>query len=311
MTEPFRYPNEFIDWVKRTYPEQFESLIRGGAEADRRLAELYSSWQERGARPPTEVPLKRGAPESIEEYEQSLTAWINIALRLGTYDRATALGIAARALDVVETKGLTQAPFYKEMAAGQDPAAFFQRREGYLPDPERERREREEYLRRTGEIGKFGIPQWRLEQWDERIRAGDLSEEQVTSFIEQRGELQERATERRKLREAWWREPPRPEYMPAFEEERMGLEGPQPWRQWFESRYPTLTKRFQAILPKLERGFWPGLYPGEVEEKAEKTWAEYLKRKTPELREEYATKYPYGMGGRPWAFAPRIKTVGF
>ena len=46
-------------------------------------------------------------------------------------------------------------------------------------------------------------------------------------------------------------------------------------------------------------------------EKAELGWAEYLKRREPELREEYETRYPWGMYGRPWAYQPRIRTVGF
>ena len=46
-------------------------------------------------------------------------------------------------------------------------------------------------------------------------------------------------------------------------------------------------------------------------ERAEKGWAEYLKRREPELREEYETRYPWGMYGRPSLYQPRIRTISF
>ena len=91
----------------------------------------------------------------------------------------------------------------------------------------------------------------------------------------------------------------------------MGLTGTEPYKEWFSSRYPSIVAEFQATIPKMEQRYWPGLMPGEVKEEVEKTWAEYLKAEMPRRREEYTTQYPYGMGGRPWAFAPRIQTVKF
>lgn len=110
---------------------------------------------------------------------------------------------------------------------------------------------------------------------------------------------------------AWRGAVAQPEYAPAFEEERLGLGGPQPWKDWFERQYPTLVSRFKAQLPKFEARAYPGLTPREAEKEIEKTWAEILRKRKPELREEYATRYPYGIEGRPWAMAPRIQTVGF
>ena len=83
-----------------------------------------------------------------------------------------------------------------------------------------------------------------------------------------------------------------------FEEVRAGVVGPRPWTDWFESKFSRELGRFRAALPSKE------LLPG-------KRWAEYLKKRKPELKEEYATRYPYGIGGRPWAFQQKIKTVDF
>ena len=113
------------------------------------------------------------------------------------------------------------------------------------------------------------------------------------------------------ISQAWRRETPRPEYRRAFTQELMGLTGPEPYKEWFSSRYPSIVAEFQATIPKMEQRYWPGLMPGEVKEEVEKTWAEYLKAEMPRRREEYTTQYPFGIGGRPWAFAPRIQTVKF
>lgn len=173
--------------------------------------------------------------------------------------------------------------------------------------PEERQAEKVEALRRTGRVGIAGIPEWQLEQWEQRVRAGEITEEEVGRYIERREE-----TARKRKRAAVWRyAPPRPEYGRAFEEERAGLGGPQPWRSWFESQYPSLVSRFKATLPRMEQRFYPGLTPREAERQIEETWAERLRKRKPELREEYATRYPYGMGARPWAMAPRIQTVGF
>ena len=63
------------------------------------------------------------------------------------------------------------------------------------------------------------------------------------------------------------------------------------------------TKRL-ARFKKMLRG------PSPME-RYEKSWAEYLRGREPELREEYETRYPYGLGGRPGAYQPAIRTVGF
>jgi len=38
-------------------------------------------------------------------------------------------------------------------------------------------------------------------------------------------------------------------------------------------------------------------------------WTEWLEKRKLILRKEYEEEYPYGMGGRPWAYAPRIETL--
>jgi len=106
--------------------------------------------------------------------------------------------------------------------------------------------------------------------------------------------------------EARWREPeealPAPyapttgvKYGPAFEEMRVTLGGPQPWRDWFERMYGTLIRR----------------YKGAAEKPTEVGWAEYLKEQRARLREEWSRAGAYGRGERPAAFQPKIRTVAF
>lgn len=90
-----------------------------------------------------------------------------------------------------------------------------------------------------------------------------------------------------------------PSYMPAFE--MAGVEGTEPWRAWFESRYPTLLRQFKATLPR----------EGIPTERAEASWVEWLEKRTPELREQWQRLSPYQRGERPAVYAPRIRTVGF
>lgn len=90
------------------------------------------------------------------------------------------------------------------------------------------------------------------------------------------------------------------EYGPALEEMRLGFRGEMPrterWRDWFRSKYPRLIEQFEAKVPEAKR--------------KEKTWAEYLRKRRPEVREEWWRLTPYERGERPSAFAPRIQTVG-
>jgi len=103
---------------------------------------------------------------------------------------------------------------------------------------------------------------------------------------------------------------PSARYAPAFEETAGGLTGPQPWKDWFRQRFSTLYSKYAATLPRA------GTFPSEREaltetERVEKGWADYLKRETPKLREEYATRYPQGFEAEPRAYQPAIKTVKF
>ncbi len=90
------------------------------------------------------------------------------------------------------------------------------------------------------------------------------------------------------------------EYGPALEEMRAGFAETMPkterWRDWFRSKYPRMIEQFEA-KPEIRR--------------TEKGWAEYLKKRKPEIREEWYGMTPYQRGERPSAFAPRIQTVKF
>ncbi len=85
------------------------------------------------------------------------------------------------------------------------------------------------------------------------------------------------------------------EFEPAFEEERLGLGGSQIWKNWYEDRFGLQIRRFK----------------GQVEDQTEETWATFLKRQTPKLREEFQKVGAFRRGERPSAFQPRIRTVNF
>jgi len=85
---------------------------------------------------------------------------------------------------------------------------------------------------------------------------------------------------------------PTPQYRPAYEAAGMGS---QPYRDWFERQY-------SAELSRYREG---------VETPTEESWATYLKKREPQLREEWAGLSPWERGERPSYFAPAIKTVQF
>tara|TARA_Y100000310_G_scaffold205781_1_gene206110 strand:+ start:534 stop:1949 length:1416 start_codon:yes stop_codon:yes gene_type:complete len=96
---------------------------------------------------------------------------------------------------------------------------------------------------------------------------------------------------------------PIPQRQPEFErvfEEQAALTGSQPWQDWFERRYGTLLRQFKATTPK------------ETEaEPLETSWADFLRQRKPQLKEEYYAQSPYARGERPSAFQQKIKTVNF
>ncbi len=175
----------------------------------------------------------------------------------------------------------------------------------------RQQKEEVDRLRTTGRRGITGVPEWQLKQFEQRVARGEMTEEQVGAYIERRFESQARARTRRKKAFAWQVSPPRPEFAEGFEEQRLQLGGTQPWRDWFEGRFAQELGQFRATIPKFERGLWEGLSPRDVEAKVEMAWAERLRKRVPELEEEFATRFPFGRGGIPSAFQPRIQTVGF
>jgi len=173
-------------------------------------------------------------------------------------------------------------------------------------DPAKVQRELDTWIS-TGYIDKAraqGI--WKAVDW--------MVRQSTAQFIY--GELDPRDRERRlaQEREAAGRRPapyraapravaPRPEpleYGPALEEMRLGFREEMPkterWRDWFRSKYPRLIEQFEA-KPEAER--------------TKATWAEYLKKKKPEIKEQWYGLGWYGRGERPAVHAPRIQTVGF
>jgi len=85
------------------------------------------------------------------------------------------------------------------------------------------------------------------------------------------------------------------EFEPAFEEERLGLQGSQIWKNWYEDRFGLEIRRFK----------------GQVEDQTEETWATFLKGQTPKLREEFLKQGEFRRGESSARQAGRIKTVRF
>jgi len=94
----------------------------------------------------------------------------------------------------------------------------------------------------------------------------------------------------------------RTDYGPAFEQvgAEFGGAKTERWRQWFQSQFPTLTRQYESLYP----------VGGKVE-KTDIPWPEWLKKKKPEIREQWHKQTPYERGERPSAFQPRITTVRF
>ena len=121
----------------------------------------------------------------------------------------------------------------------------------------------------------------------------------------------ERAAKERQRQQEWRYTPPSPEYGAVFQRGLAGTTGTINFKDWYEGKYGSIVQAFKTTIPKLKAEEWPGLKPLQVEKKVEETFAEYLKRIAPAQAEEYATRFPYGRGGRPWAYAPALKTVKF
>ena len=81
----------------------------------------------------------------------------------------------------------------------------------------------------------------------------------------------------------------------AFEDIRATLTGSRPWRRWFESRYSSLVRQ----------------YRGAPAEQTEVGWTAFLKKRKPELKEEFFGLSPFQRGERPSAFAPKVRSVRF
>lgn len=301
----------FWEWASKTYsPEEVEILrrytdIRGSAYWAYFVENVYTGFP----RMPVER-LPRGRP-TPEKYGINETDWQVLMMVSGNPAKVQ------RELETWLSTGYINQYQARDIGDELNVRLRQAQLELFYPEtaPELKAKARKEEIARlkeTGEVGITGIPRWQLETWEDRVKAGEITSEEVTRYIEKREALQEKRVAKQRLATAWRYEPPEPEYGRAFEEERLGLGGAQPWRSWFESQYPTLVSRFKLTIPKMEQRYWEyGLRPREVEARVEKTWAEYLKKRKPELREEYATRYPFGVGGRPWAFAPRIQTVKF
>lgn len=142
-----------------------------------------------------------------------------------------------------------------------------------------------------------------------------------------------------KYGQEWGGIQPQPRYKPAFWGMMGGLGGSQYYLDFFKSMFPSLVSEFEATLPTYKgfltpeaaareaaeiSGFWgepPKKESGVVtamermERKGEKpfalNWAEWLKQKKAELKEQFWGMRPERRGEKPWAYAPAIRTRSF
>ena len=236
---------------------------------------------------------------SREDYFRRLQAYLNRQIALGWLREEEGLWAwqgAARSTG----RPTPDFPYYKEV---QQPPTEFRRIPTYPITPPTTRYDEYTAIREEAKAqaeirpGETTLQRLRrLEAWLPQARQVDVrpSEKMQHPWLAVSQEIE--AIRRRfgaeglKLEEAY--------PTGKFEEVRAGVVGARPWTDWFESKYSRELGRFRATLPSKE------LLPG-------KRWSEYLKKRKPELKEEYAERYPYGIGGRPWAFQPKIKTVSF
>ncbi len=317
---PYRVPESeeeklFWQWVAKAYaPENAENLYRLylTGEKDVRKSRQWDYFQGLGLSkwdvadmPEYLAPLKEGRPqpEKFGVSEDTLQTFAGISEKAQDYKLRLLLKSGTindyQVRDILEE--LNKRQQQEQLGVFSVPVKTTEERD----------KARVEELRATDRRGVGGIPEWQLERWKQRVEKGEITQEAVSSFIDRREASQERASQRRRQQAQWQFNPPRPELGAAFEETRAGIGGTLPFQDWFGSRFPSILARFQATLPKLTQAGFPGLTPREAETQIEQSWAERLRRRTPELREEYATRFPFGSERYPSRFAPRITTVGF
>lgn len=100
---------------------------------------------------------------------------------------------------------------------------------------------------------------------------------------------------------------PTPRYAAGFEAIRPTT-GTEPYLDYFSSHYSELLGGFQTILPRYEGRVLPEQVAAETA-RIEKSWAEYLKKKTPEIKERFYALSPSARGEYPSRYAPPIRTV--
>jgi len=110
--------------------------------------------------------------------------------------------------------------------------------------------------------------------------------------------------------DVWGGYQPRPRYEPAYWERWRGLEAAPPRKDWFESMFGTMVRRFEAQLPT-EKGYETREKAAERAEEIESMWAKRLEEQKGAMREEFWSYKPTQRGERPTIFQPRVKTVAF
>jgi len=280
----------YQEWVRQTYAPDAADAILSGEAYDPKVGNIYwdyfltNVWDVEQEAEPSKYP--HIAREKIH-YGLTPTDWSV----LFPYIRKPEF-LLKRLQTWIDTGYITkeQAKAIRDQARGQSPSVLYSwTMEGmkkHLADVEKDE-------------ARVTYPTRREEDWENklwaRVKAGELTSEQAISYLDRREEARARAIRRRKLAA----QPV--EFGPALEEIRAEFAEEMPpterWRDWFRSKYGLLVEQYKGQVPEAQR--------------SEKSWREYLKRRKPEIREQFWKLSPYERGERPSVFAPRITTVRF
>ncbi len=271
-------------------------------------------WYEYALKNYYEVPFERLVSQGLSEAEADAQVKANILSVYGNYKKQALAFIDRYGLNDYTLNaesllrnfisGKTEREILSYQSQKRDEAlaipTFENRRDTILSNPDLNYQQKQSYITNLAwELRDKGVSDTQIQTLIREAIGGEfankLAEEQK-ALARPGSEAVARASQRHAEQE---RELSKvPQYQTAFESV---AQGSQPWKSWFESQYPSLVSRFKLTLPEVPT----------TAKTMEKSWADWLAKKTPELKEEFASLPSSYRGERPWAYAPAIKTVRF
>jgi len=271
----------------------------------------YQGWLDAGKPPVAPKGLtqeeKAAAQKALEEAESLDQYWLAL-------DQAQKAGLlTAEEVEERWQAGLLKYPAFKRVTPLEELLA--------KQDIERQRKAIEE--KRLAKSAAFHrMPVETLRALEKAYGKGSAK---LGEYLERREEAREERERKRRFYLRGLQPAPEPEYAQTLEAERQALIGPQTWKEWALGKYKAEISRWEAIQPEeyWKMAGWlkpqrrreigePREYmkPEQIKGEMTRQWTEYLTKRKPEIYEEWYMKSQEQRGLRPWAFQPRIKTVG-